>query len=122
MPSLSATSDDRSRRNLLKIAAAMGGSAPLGLSAAQAAPTTAQPGPGTDEPMAGVAGIGKGLIGYMLAHEQFLIPELVNIGSRAAQGGFHLLATSDHFQPWQANEAHAGEAWVTMGALSAHVR
>jgi TAT-translocated FGD2 family F420-dependent dehydrogenase len=30
-----------------------------------------------------------------------------------------LLATSDHFQPWQANEAHAGEAWVTLGAMGA---
>jgi TAT-translocated FGD2 family F420-dependent dehydrogenase len=122
MPSLSATSDDRSRRNLLKIAAAMATSAPPGLSVAQAAPTTAQPAPLAGDPIAGGAGIGKGLIGYMLAHEQFLVPELVNVGSRAAQGGFHLLATSDHFQPWQANEAHAGEAWVTMGALSAHVR
>jgi alkanesulfonate monooxygenase SsuD/methylene tetrahydromethanopterin reductase-like flavin-dependent oxidoreductase (luciferase family) len=23
----------------------------------------------------------------------------------------------DHFQPWQANEGHCGEAWVTLGAL-----
>jgi F420-dependent hydroxymycolic acid dehydrogenase len=28
-----------------------------------------------------------------------------------------LLATSDHFQPWQANQGHCGEAWVTLGAL-----
>jgi TAT-translocated FGD2 family F420-dependent dehydrogenase len=27
------------------------------------------------------------------------------------------LATSDHFQPWQANERHAGQAWVTLGVL-----
>ena len=31
--------------------------------------------------------------------------------------GFGLLATSDHFQPWQANEGHCGSAWVTLGAL-----
>jgi alkanesulfonate monooxygenase SsuD/methylene tetrahydromethanopterin reductase-like flavin-dependent oxidoreductase (luciferase family) len=27
------------------------------------------------------------------------------------------LATSDRFQPWQSNEAHVGEAWVSFGAL-----
>src|SRR4051794_36116853 len=117
MHSLSAASDDRSRRHMLKFAAAMAGSGSLGLSAAQAAPRTAQPNPQAKEPKAVRAGIGKGLVGYMLAHEQFLAPELVRIGNQAAQGGFHLLATSDHFQPWQANEGHAGEAWVTMGAL-----
>ncbi|HLY05671.1 MAG TPA: TIGR03557 family F420-dependent LLM class oxidoreductase [Rhizomicrobium sp.] len=56
-------------------------------------------------------------IGYMLAHEQFPVPELAEIGRHAADAGFGLLATSDHFQPWQANEAHSGLAWVTMGAL-----
>lgn len=121
MLSLSAASEDRSRRHLLKIAAAMAGSVPVGLSAAHAAPTTAQPGPQGKEPMTGGAGLGKGLIGYMLAHEQFPVRELVSLGSQAAQGGFHLLATSDHFQPWQANQGHTGQAWVTMGALSTHV-
>jgi hypothetical protein len=38
----------------------------------------------------------------------------------ASQTGFHLLATSDHLQPWQANEGHAGEAWVTLAALGGH--
>ena len=59
----------------------------------------------------------KGLIGYMLAHEQFTLPELADIGAAAARSGFGLLATSDHFQPWQANEGHSGLAWVTMAAL-----
>lgn len=59
------------------------------------------------------------MVGYMLAHEEFPVPELVQIGGLAAQAGFHLLATSDHLQPWQANEGHAGAAWVTMGALGA---
>ena len=57
------------------------------------------------------------LIGFMLAHEQFPIPQLTQIGAAAAKAGFGLLATSDHFQPWQANEGHAGEAWVTLGVL-----
>jgi TAT-translocated FGD2 family F420-dependent dehydrogenase len=57
------------------------------------------------------------LVGFMLAHEQFTAPHLTRIGAAAARAGFGLLATSDHFQPWQANERHAGEAWVTLGAL-----
>lgn len=58
----------------------------------------------------------KRMVGYMLAHEQFTVPELVNIGGWAKQAGFDLLATSDHLQPWQANEGHCGEAWVTLAA------
>ncbi|HZP99639.1 MAG TPA: TIGR03557 family F420-dependent LLM class oxidoreductase [Reyranella sp.] len=61
--------------------------------------------------------IKKGTIGYMLAHEQFPVNELRDIGALAARSGFKLLAASDHFQPWQANEGHSGEAWVTLGAL-----
>ena len=58
-------------------------------------------------------------IGLMLAHEQFTGPELTEIGGAAAKAGFKLLATSDHFQPWQANEGHSSQAWVTLGALGA---
>jgi hypothetical protein len=60
----------------------------------------------------------KGMAGFMLAHEQFTGPQLVELGARAEKAGFDLLATSDHFQPWQANQGHAGEAWVTLGALT----
>lgn len=60
---------------------------------------------------------GQKLVGFMLAHEQFAVPQLTDLGAAAARAGFGLLATSDHFQPWQANEAHVGEAWVTLGAL-----
>jgi G6PDH family F420-dependent oxidoreductase len=35
----------------------------------------------------------------------------------ADQAGFDLLAVSDHFQPWQANEGHSGQAWVTISAI-----
>ncbi len=59
----------------------------------------------------------KGMVGFMLGHEQFTVPELLTIGGAADRAGFDLLATSDHFQPWQANERHAGQAWVTLGAL-----
>jgi F420-dependent hydroxymycolic acid dehydrogenase len=57
------------------------------------------------------------MISFMLPHEQFTVPELVDLGAHAEQAGFDVLATSDHLQPWQTNERHAGEAWVTMGAL-----
>jgi hypothetical protein len=60
----------------------------------------------------------KGMAGFMLAHEQFTGAQLVELGARAEKAGFDLLATSDHFQPWQANQGHAGEAWVTLGALT----
>jgi F420-dependent hydroxymycolic acid dehydrogenase len=63
-----------------------------------------------------------GMIGFMLAHEQFSVPELVYIGATAAKAGFDFLAASDHFQPWQANEGHSGSAWVTMAALGARAR
>jgi F420-dependent hydroxymycolic acid dehydrogenase len=57
------------------------------------------------------------MVGFMLAHEQFPITELVELGVAAENAGFDLIATSDHFQPWQANEGHCGHAWITMAAL-----
>src|SRR5947209_20597778 len=56
-------------------------------------------------------------IGFMLAHEQFSMPQLVEFGAAAEQAGFDFVANSDHIQPWQANEAHAGMSWLTMSAL-----
>ena len=57
------------------------------------------------------------LVGFMLAHEQFTAPQLADFGVAAEQAGFDLLAISDHFQPWQANQGHTGEAWVTLGVI-----
>jgi TAT-translocated FGD2 family F420-dependent dehydrogenase len=68
------------------------------------------------------SGLRTGMIGYMLAHEQFTVPQLVEIGAAADKVGFDFLAHSDHFQPWQANEGHSGAAWVTMAALGARAR
>ena len=62
------------------------------------------------------------MVGFMLAHEQFPVSELVELGVAAEQAGFDLLATSDHLQPWQANERHAGQAWVTMSAIGARTK
>ena len=55
---------------------------------------------------------------YVLAHEQFTVAELVRQGVAAERAGFEGVWASDHFQPWQANEGHAGFAWVTLAALS----
>jgi TAT-translocated FGD2 family F420-dependent dehydrogenase len=59
----------------------------------------------------------SGLIGFQLAHEQFPVPQLLELSVAAEEAGFDLLAVSDHLQPWQANEAHSGQAWVTMSAI-----
>ena len=64
----------------------------------------------------------NGLVAFMLAHEQFPASELIELGAAAEQAGFDVLTTSDHFQPWQANERHCGEAWVTLGALGQRTR
>jgi len=58
-------------------------------------------------------------LGFMLPHEQFDVRQLVEFGVAAENAGFDFVATSDHFQPWQDNEGHAGMAWVTMAALGA---
>ncbi len=62
------------------------------------------------------------MMGFMLAHEQFPVPELLKLGVAAEQAGFDVLATSDHLQPWQSNEGHCGEAWITMSALGERTR
>jgi TAT-translocated FGD2 family F420-dependent dehydrogenase len=94
----------------------LAGASGLGLSPAHSG-ATEQPRSPEHPDTTGAGGLRKGIIGFMLAHEQFRIPELVELGSLASRGGFHLIATSDHLQPWQANEGHSGLAWVTLGAL-----
>ncbi len=107
------------RRNLLKWTTLMAGASSLGLGVAQAQPATA-PERSTPAPAPETAGgLRRGMLAYMLAHEQFTVPELVQLGSLASRSGFHVLATSDHLQPWQADQGHAGQAWITMGALGA---
>jgi TAT-translocated FGD2 family F420-dependent dehydrogenase len=64
----------------------------------------------------------RAAIGFVLPHEQFPVPELIQFGIAAEQAGFDNLWTSDHLQPWQDNEGHAGFAWITLAALSQHVQ
>ncbi len=96
------------RRGLLKWTTAAAAAAMAGPTAAGA-----QPGTAVDRP--------PRMVGYMLAHEQFAVPQLVQIGTAASRAGFDLLATSDHLQPWEPSEGHAGQAWVTLGALTGRV-
>jgi TAT-translocated FGD2 family F420-dependent dehydrogenase len=99
------------RRSTLKAAALLAGASGLVARATRAqADSTA----GTPN---GSGALRKGMIGFMLAHEQFRVPELVDFGVSAESAGFDLIAASDHFQPWQANEGHSGSAWVTLAAL-----
>jgi F420-dependent hydroxymycolic acid dehydrogenase len=67
-------------------------------------------------------GLRRGMLGFMLAHEQFPASQLLNFGTRAEQAGFDVLATSDHFQPWQANQGHSGAASATLAALSQRIQ
>src|SRR5258708_38089173 len=108
---------DPTRRTLLKSvgmlvgASALASSMPVGATNMSAESTTSS-GLGSATPP-----IHKPMVGFMLAHAQFPVPKLVQFGVSAEQAGFDLLATSDHFQPWQANERHSGEARVPMAAF-----
>jgi TAT-translocated FGD2 family F420-dependent dehydrogenase len=107
-------SNAHDRRQVLRLAGmtAASGIAALTGGSVQAATQQTSRGPQ-------VGGLRSKMVGYMLPHEQFMLPDLVKIGTLAAHAKFDLLANSDHFQPWQDNEAHAGSAWVTMAAMGA---
>jgi F420-dependent hydroxymycolic acid dehydrogenase len=111
------------RRRMLKsgLLLAVGAGLPVGrLASAQAPQAQAGGGLVPAAPARATRGRGslsKGMVAFMLAHEQFPAPELIRLGAAAESAGFDLVATSDHFQPWQANEGHAGHAWVTLAAL-----
>ena len=36
--------------------------------------------------------------------------------------GFDMIATDDHFHPWQENQGHAGFAWITLGIIAQHTQ
>jgi F420-dependent hydroxymycolic acid dehydrogenase len=111
-----------SRRQLLKTTPAL--IAATGVASdpafAQSASTASQPSAQTARPNTRLQR--TKIVGFMLAHEQFPVPELVRLGEKAAQAGFGALATSDHLQPWQANEKHCGQAWVTLSSVGARAQ
>jgi hypothetical protein len=69
------------RRTLLQLAGAAAAAGALGGNMASAADRSASRG-------TQVGGLRPGMIGYMLPHEQFIVPELATIGSHASQAGF----------------------------------
>jgi len=108
------------RRTLLKSSAMLLGATLLSKNAVS--DTVREPNPQSTSNNSGTPSFGSRMIGYTLGHEQFTVPQLVDIGVACEQAGFDLLAASDHFQPWQSNEGHAGEVWVTIGALGQHTK
>jgi TAT-translocated FGD2 family F420-dependent dehydrogenase len=104
------------RRTILKSAALLGASALAGGVSSMSFGQSSK----SSQSISG--GLHKGMMGFMLGHEQFTVPQLVDFGVAAEDAGFDLLATSDHLQPWQANEGHSGMAWVTMAALGARTK
>jgi TAT-translocated FGD2 family F420-dependent dehydrogenase len=56
-------------------------------------------------------------VGFVLSHEQFAPPKLLEYGVAAERAGFDMVWASDHFHPWMDNQGHAGHAWVTLAAL-----
>ena len=100
------------RRDLLKWTATLAGASAM-LPLSGRAETPAMP----IAALSAAKDFSSRMIGFVLAQEQFPVTELVPLGAMAAKAGFDLLATSDHFQPWQANEGSSGQAWITLGAL-----
>jgi F420-dependent hydroxymycolic acid dehydrogenase len=116
------------RRTLLKSAGALIGVTAMGASRMSAAALPNEVAAGNPQTSSGTSGnvasgqLRHGMISFMLGHEQFPVPQLVEFGAAAEQAGFDLLSNSDHLQPWQSNEGHSGEAWVTMAALGQRTR
>jgi hypothetical protein len=88
---------DLTRRTLLKSARPIAGASVLAAATAPARAsnmsTQSTPPSGTQ---ATTPAMDKRMVGFMLAHEQFPVTELVELGVAAEQAGFDLLATSDH--------------------------
>ncbi len=120
-----AESSDRSRRRILKMAASIFAamnlqgtvSSAFGMSFVSGGSPSAEDQSDMNTRKSATPSWLTRQVGFQLAHEQFTVPELVELGIAADQAGFDLLAVSDHFQPWQANEGHSGQAWITMSAI-----
>ncbi|WP_458210384.1 TIGR03557 family F420-dependent LLM class oxidoreductase [Haladaptatus sp. NG-SE-30] len=60
-------------------------------------------------------------VDYMAHQEQYSPSELLDYAELAADAGFGLVWTSDHFHPWFHTDAEAGFAWSWMGAAGERV-
>jgi TAT-translocated FGD2 family F420-dependent dehydrogenase len=106
------------RRALIKsalLASAFTMGVPAGLSQAKSPASSSATSERSAEPVNGP--LRRGMIGFQLAFEQFTINELVELGIAAEKAGFDVITASDHLQPWQANEGHAGQSWIAFGAI-----
>jgi G6PDH family F420-dependent oxidoreductase len=56
--------------------------------------------------------------GYTMMTEQSPPDELIRDIVMAEEAGFDFSVTSDHFQPWLAEQGHAGYAWSILGAAA----
>jgi F420-dependent hydroxymycolic acid dehydrogenase len=56
-------------------------------------------------------------VGFVLSHEQFTTPQLIQQARAAEDAGFKYLWASDHLQPWQDNESHAMFPWLTLALV-----
>nr|WP_042196315.1 TIGR03557 family F420-dependent LLM class oxidoreductase [Kibdelosporangium sp. MJ126-NF4]CEL22544.1 Similar to F420-dependent glucose-6-phosphate dehydrogenase, SCO7290 family [Kibdelosporangium sp. MJ126-NF4]CTQ89400.1 Similar to F420-dependent glucose-6-phosphate dehydrogenase, SCO7290 family [Kibdelosporangium sp. MJ126-NF4] len=57
-------------------------------------------------------------IGYTLMTEQAGPKQLVDDAVRAERAGFAFEVSSDHYFPWLAEQGHAPNAWVVLGAVA----
>jgi F420-dependent hydroxymycolic acid dehydrogenase len=96
---------------MLAASAAMG----IGLSLAggPSTPALAQPASPSNQPIQSR----KKQLSLALSHEQFTTSQLLDFAKAAEQAGFDGFWTSDHIQPWQANEGHAMFPWITLALL-----
>jgi len=64
----------------------------------------------------------RGGVGFVLSHEQFPPGELIEYAVAAEAAGFGAVWASDHFHPWQDDQGHAGQAWLTLAAIGQRTR
>lgn len=57
-------------------------------------------------------------VGFVLSHETFTTPELVDQAQAAEEAGFQYLWASDHLQPWQDNQGHSMFPWFTLALVT----
>lgn len=57
-------------------------------------------------------------IDYMAHQEQYSPSQLLHYSELAAEAGYDLVWTSDHFHPWFHTDAEAGFAWSWLGAAA----
>jgi probable non-F420 flavinoid oxidoreductase len=55
-------------------------------------------------------------IGFHASHEQFAPSRLLSLVQRAAEAGFQAAQSSDHIEPWGAEQGHSGFAFAWLGA------